>query len=256
MTAIASLPDGSLAPSSVTAETFPTMPEGYRRAVIRTMSIQAYAEKLGAIGVPGWNRKVPGYRAVRNVSRILADEARHAALLYRELETIGVSEEEATQIATAPGTSSASVEGPASLENPDLGWQEIVMNCNFLDRAGKYMVGNFCQSSFAPWAEACRKIADDEAMHVGFGETEFRRLVRARADDPTLPALVTHWFCQGLNFFGPPPSAKQAQLAAWGIKRKDNEMLREEYRAEVLALMRDLGLEHLIQITKNSYPYS
>jgi 1,2-phenylacetyl-CoA epoxidase catalytic subunit len=256
MNAVACLPDGSLAPSSVTAATFPSMPEDYRRAVIRTMSIQAYAEKLGAIGVPGWTRKVPDYRTVRTVARILAEEARHAYLLYRQLETIGVSEAEAINIATAPGSASASLEGPASLENPELGWQEIVMNHMFLDRAGKYMVGNFTMSSFAPWAEACRKIIEDEAMHIAFGESRFRNYVRAHADDPALPGVVTHWFCQGLNFFGPPPSARQSQMAEWGLKRKDNDTLREEYRAEVMALLEEMGLAELIQIANNAYPYS
>ena len=248
--------DPNYGPSSVSLTSFPKMPEDYRKTVIRLMSIQAYAEKIAAVGVPDWARKVPDYKAARTVAKIVADEARHAFLLYTELEALGVSEKEADGIAQSTDTGSSSLDGPASLDAPENGWEDMIMNHMFLDRAGKFMVGNFTQASYAPWAVACEKILKDEDMHVGFGWTEFRTYVRSGVKSrEELTNVVSRWFVAGLNFFGPPPGKTQQKLAMWGIKRKDNDVLRREFREEVLGELETIGCADLIRIEHDQYPY-
>ena len=245
----------SYAPSSVSLEMWPAMPEEFRSSVVRLMSIQAYAEKIAAVGVPNWINKAPDFRARRTVARIVADEARHAFLLYRELEAVGVSEQEADALATGKDTTSSSLDGPGSLDHDDNGWIEIVMNHMFLDRAGKCMVTNFTETAYTPWAEACKKIVVDEAMHEGFGFKEFAALVARTTDREALRKSVSHWFAQGLNFFGPPPGKTQEKLARLGIKPKDNDTLRAEFRAEVVELLESIDASDLIALENDQYPY-
>ena len=192
-----------------------------------------------------WIPRAPGFRVVRSVAQILADEARHAFLLYRVLDSLGVSQEEAVAIAegkSGSGSSkSQSLEGPLAVTAPENEWIDVVLNCMFLDRAGRLMVGNFAQSSFAPWATACKAILKDEDMHVGFGLTGFRRFLKEEKNREKLSRQVTRWYAYGLNFFGPPASSKDQALFDFGLKRKSNELLRRDYIEEVAEVLAGPG---------------
>jgi 1,2-phenylacetyl-CoA epoxidase catalytic subunit len=137
---------------------------------------------------------------------------------------------------------------------PENEWVDVVLNCMFLDRAGRLMVGNFAESSFAPWATACKAILRDEDMHVGFGLTGFRRFLKEEKDRDKLSRHVTRWYAYGLNFFGPPASSKDQALFDYGLKRKSNEALRREYIAEVADVLAEPGRD-LLRLSTDAYPY-
>ncbi len=254
--------EGGYAPCSVTRETFARQPEDYRRHIIRIMSIQAYAERLGAIELGYWVAKAPTYKDRRICARICADEAAHAYWLYRELDRIGVGEDEAIAIAegkSGKGPASASLAGPRAVADEDNRWEDVPLNNMFLDRAGRYMVGNFANSSYAPWAKVSRRILKDERLHEGFGLRELRRQIRAactREERDALARRVTKWYALGLNFFGPPRSSQTETLRAYGIKRLDNEQLRTAYRQECDDILASLGGEDLVRFSSDRFPYS
>lgn len=248
------------APRSVTLSNLKKAPQDYREYLVRIMSMQAYAERLGAIELGPWIAHAPTYRERKVIGRILSDEARHAYLLYRELDALGVCEEEAIAIAegkTGVGANSASLAGPKEVANQENDWLDIVLNHMFLDRAGKFMVKNFSESSYAPWAEACRKILKDEYLHEGFGYSELRRYLREGYDRQALSSRATHWYALGLNFFGPPNVSERAKkLRDYGLKRKTNQELREVYQQEVKTLMSKVNAEDLLQLNKTEFPYA
>jgi 1,2-phenylacetyl-CoA epoxidase catalytic subunit len=248
-----------LPPESITAETLDDAPPDYRSFLVRIMAMQAYAERLGATELALWVARAPSYRHRKIVARILADEANHSYWLYRELDAIGVSEAEAIDIAegrTGAGAAAASLAGPAEVAAEQNQWVDVILNHMFLDRAGKFMVGNFAQSSYAPWAHVCRRILVDEALHEGFGYRELRRMIRDGYDREDLSRRVTRWFALGLNFFGPPRSSKTERLRELGLKRRSNEELRTAYRAEVMQLMDRLGARDLIRLAHDAFPYA
>ncbi len=251
------LPSEPYPPSSVTMDMWPRMPDEYRQPIVRIMSIQAYAEASAAPSLARWISKAPGFRAVRTVASILADEARHAFLLYRELETMGVTHEESIAIAEGKnmGKKTASLEGPLSVADEENEWIDVVLNHMFLDRAGLFMVSNFAQSSFQPWAAACAEILKDEPMHVGFGLTELRNYMNAEHDEQDLSRRASKWFAFGLNFFGPPAGRNDETLRRYGIKRKGNEALREEYRKDVHDVLDRIGKRDLIRLSSQEYPF-
>jgi ring-1,2-phenylacetyl-CoA epoxidase subunit PaaA len=256
---IIELPALPYSPQSVTRDMLDRMPEDYLRSLVRFMAMQAYAERMGATELGPWIKRAPTYRERRMLARILADEAHHSYLLYRELESIGVSESEAVAIAegrTGEGAHSASLAGPLEVGSEQNEWIDIPLNNMFLDRAGRYMVANFGQSSYAPWARICQKIMTDEYIHEGFGYRELRRYLQNGYDREELARHVTHWFVLGLNFFGPPKSSKTERLRELGLKRRDNEELRQAYRAEVMKLLEALRATDLIRLRCNSFPYA
>jgi len=248
-----------LPPASVNRDALADQPEEYRDNLIRIMSMQAYAERLGALELAHWVPRTPNHQLRRVCARICSDEANHASWLYRELEAIGVSEGEALEIAegrTGKGPNSASLAGPKAVADDDNTWMDVPLNNMFLDRAGRYMVSNFSASSFEPWARVSRRILKDEKLHEGFGLRELKRLNAEHEDRDELAGRVTKWFTLGLNFFGPPKSSRTEQLRQFGLKRIDNETLRQAFRREVDAILERIGATDLVRLEHDAFPYS
>lgn len=249
----------SYEPHSIGRRDFAAMPDDYRQIVVRLMAIQAHGERLAATAGIDWVRKVPGYRERRVLATVLADEARHSALLYRELEHLGVDEDEANEIVLRTGasaTTARSMEGPVAVGDPDNDWTDIALNMMLLDRAGRYMIENYCESSYRPWAQACLEILPDEAMHEGFGLAQFKAILARPHDRDALAMKVTRWFAFSLNFFGPPSRQHYDKLRDYGLKRRTNEQMREAYRIEVIEMLRRGDALDLVRLSHDAYPYA
>ena len=249
---------GAFAPGSVTRADLPDMPDGYKDALVRLIAIQAYGEKLAASEGVEWIRDAPGWQERRVYSKILSDEARHSAYLYKCLADIGVDEEEAMSIAlgvSSRPTVPASMAGPLAINDSENDWIDICLNMMLLDRAGRHMVENYCTSSYAPFASANERILPDEGLHEGYGLTQFTLALNGGYDRDELAGKVTKWFAHGLNFFGPPKSRTHGQLREWGLKRKSNAEMREDYRSEVMQLLGD-DADDLVRFQSDGFPWS
>jgi 1,2-phenylacetyl-CoA epoxidase catalytic subunit len=246
-------------PKSIDYENFLLAPKDYQNYVIRILSMQAYAEKLGADEMGCQLRLAPDAGSRKALARIVSDEANHAYMLYHILETIGVSETEAIHIAEGKSANSnptQSLAGAVAVGDEDNQWIDLVLNNMLMDRAGSFMVGNFCNSSFSPWAIACDKIYQDEQWHKAFGLKQFQKHIRL-GEDHQLPLKFSTWYARALNFFGPPSIKTQAKLAHYGIKRHSNEELRQAFISEVTSILIEHQLERLILPTINDdYPYT
>lgn len=250
---------GAMAPESVELEDLSHMPDPYRSALQRIMAIQAFAERLGAEELGKWISKAPDFSSMRVIARIASDEANHAYWLYRELDAMGLAYNDA--IAMANGTQSsaptkASLEGPRAVGDEDNEWADVTLNAMFLDRAGRFMVTNFSKSSYGPWARVCQRMLHDENLHQSFGLSQLRKLVKTCDDRVKLARRVTLWYARGLNFFGPPSRNRSDELRKFGLKRKDNEELRQEYVREVAGIMKALDAGDLINLSRDEYPYA
>ncbi|WP_394538532.1 phenylacetate-CoA oxygenase subunit PaaI [Lysobacter enzymogenes] len=251
-------PAFNYAPSSIDFADLPDLPEDYRQELVRLMAIQAYSEEKAATEGIEWIAKSPDYKRRRVFAKIIAEEARHSYLIYHLLERMGIPEKQA--IAIAEGRAhrpmhDASLEGPLSVGHQDNEWIDIMLNHMFLDRAGKFMVGNFCEASFKPWAEANQVILREERGHIGFGFAELRTYLADKGETNEARVKISNWYAKGLNFFGPPSTKRGERLSAYGLKRKDNETLRNEFRAEVEEVFDELGRPDLIALEKNDFPY-
>ncbi len=245
---------------SVDYSMFEQMPEEYREQMIRIMSIQAYAEKKAATEGVEWIDKAPNYKSRRVFTNVLAEEAYHSYLIYKILEKIRVSEDEAIDIAEGRSSGNkkmhnASLEGPLSVGEESNEWIDIMLNHVFLDRAGKFMVTNFIDASFTPWSEANEKILREEAGHIGFGMKELKKWLDEQVDREKTKQKISAWYAKGLNFFGPPSSHKSEMLKKYGIKRKDNEELRAMFIKEVEEEFAELNASDLIELKHNEFPY-
>ena len=72
----ASLPRYPYPPDSIDRAMLTRVPDDYRAILIRTMAMQAYAERLGTTELGPWIARAPGYRQRRLVARIAPARAR------------------------------------------------------------------------------------------------------------------------------------------------------------------------------------
>lgn len=248
----------SYAPSAVDFEDLPAMPEEYRAELVRLMSIQAYSEQKATTEGVEWIARSPDCKRRRVFAKIVAEEAQHSYLIYNLLERMGIPEKDAISIAEGRSQRpmhTASLEGPLSVSDDENEWIDIMLNHMFLDRAGKFMVGNYCEASFKPWADANKIILREERGHIGFGYAELRAYLSENPDCSEIKNKVSKWFALGLNFFGPPSSSRGAKLSAFGLKRKDNETLRTEFRRELEEVFEELGRPDLLVLDHDAFPY-
>lgn len=243
--------------SEIGYEDFFNTPEEYQNFVIRILSMQAYAEKLGADEMGFQLRIAPNYLAKKRLAKIVYDEASHAHMLYEILEKIGISEENAIKIAqgNSPyGSSTHSLNGADAVGDTNNSWIDLILNNMLMDRAGGYMVSNFAKSSFRPWAEACEKIYIDEQWHKQFGLSEFDNYIK-NCSSENLTDVFSKWFVHAMNFFGPPSVNTQAKLASYGIKRQSNQELRQDFIIDLKKLLDERELAYLINNNINyQYP--
>lgn len=252
--------DFEYTPGSVTKETFFSMPDDYQENCIRIMSMTAYAENLGGEGLSIWVKKAPDNARRRLVARLAYEELDHGYRIYKILKDLGISEDRVNEIANGKVNNKGAIHvslNPAEQMYGGSGeyWLDLALHCVLMDLAGKYIVGNFLDSSYAPWAAAAKTIVDEEKLHIGFGRRELERCIDEGVSFDLLQERFTFWYSKALNFFGPPAGKSAELLKKYGIKRKDNDELRDEFKSDVENYFLSINLLKVINLNKNTYPF-
>lgn len=233
---------------------FSDTPESYQHYVVRIMAMQAYAERCGATEVGAQLSLAPDSALRVGLAKIVSDEAIHAHMLYQVLEDIGVSETKAIEIVNDKHQKTKSLDGVEAVGDSNNTWLDIVLNNMLMDRAGGFMVRNFAKSSFKPWATACEKIAKDEDWHQRFGWLQFLDYIELHGID-SAKARFHYWYVHALNFFGPPNNKSDELLKNYGIKRENNQVLRENFISDLTSLLANHDLDFLLEAVTDVYPY-
>ena len=205
----------------------------YLRVVVRLLAAHALAEKLTA---QGYDRALSrlGAPAIRPViEKNIAEERKHAAMIYRALAELGVSETAAdrSMISALKGPS---FEAPRYFAEHASGDLDLLMAGLSLNMTGLLMVSeNYGESSYAPHSRAAALIVEEEAEHDQFAADQLRgaaeRFGRGRAEQ-----ALREWVPRAANFFGPPGSGFTNDCLIYGLKRHDNQELAGLY-LEMLA---------------------
>ena len=151
----------------------------YVKSLVRLLAAHALAEKLTALGYQRALDTVTNEALRPTIEKNLAEECRHAALVYRALREIGVTQEEADR-AMIPALKAPSFEAPLRFAKTPAGELDLLMASLSLDMTGLLMIGiNYRDSSYAPHARAADRILDDEAEHEMFAVGELASSVRS-----------------------------------------------------------------------------
>ncbi|HEV3112251.1 MAG TPA: Phenylacetic acid catabolic protein [Candidatus Binataceae bacterium] len=214
----------------------------YTKVLVRLLGAHALAEKLTAEGYRRAAATVTDPEIRRIADKNLAEELKHAALIYDLLAELGVSEQSADR-ASIPLRRAPSFQAPRYFAEQAEGEMGLLMGNISLDMTGLIMIGvNYRDSSYAPHARAAELILEEEADHDEFGTLALRIAVQRLGADAVGVALL-QWLPWAVNFFGPPGSGFTFDCLRYGLKHQDNDELAGLFLSMLERRLTHLGLE-------------
>jgi ring-1,2-phenylacetyl-CoA epoxidase subunit PaaA len=221
-------------------ESLEDMTEGYRKALVVQLTVQADTELMSAPSYWMAARHAPSTNTQVSAHAIIQDELAHANIAYRLLEDIGESKEHLVY-----GRQPHEFKHPYGFDQPLDNWAELVVANGFFDRAGITLLSDVHRNtSYAPLKRALVKIDMEETFHLRHGEVWMRRLAKAGGEARELLQRAVDWmFPMTIEWFGLPDDLKRhsGQLD-YRLKGLTNDQLRQVWMASTVPLCEELGL--------------
>jgi ring-1,2-phenylacetyl-CoA epoxidase subunit PaaA len=79
-------------------------------------------------------------------------------------------------------------------------------------------------------------------MHVNHGDTWVHRLAANPDTRAEVQAALNKWYPRTMNIFGRPNSAKNKIYRKLGLKMRDNEEVRQAFKADIERALQGTGL--------------
>ena len=187
----------------------------------------------------------PSLYDLRNLFQVNVEEGRHLwAMVYLLHAYFGRDgREEAEELLERHSGDPDKPRILTTFNEPITDWLSFFMFTFFTDRAGKFQLKSFAESSFDPLARTCRFMLTEEAHHMFVGDTGISRVVKrtlevmrelgtdepeairqaGAIDLPTVQRYLNFWFSSSLDLFGSEASSNAAAYFAQGIKGRPDE---------------------------------
>ncbi len=115
-------------------------------------------------------------------------------------------------------------------------WLELAMAQLLFDRAGRFQISEYVDSSFAPYRALAREIVDEERGHQDAGAALVLALLAApgaASDRTAAQAALDRWLPVALLSFGRPGGDGNAFAIAAGLKRRDSADVARDFLADL-----------------------
>ena len=222
-------------------ESVEEMTEGYRKALVVQLTVQADTELISAPAYWMAARHAPSTNTQVSALAIIQDELAHANIAYRLLEDLGVSKERLVY-----GREPHQFKHPYGFDQPLENWAELVVANGFFDRAGITLLSDvYSNTSYGPLKRALVKIDMEETFHLRHGEVWMRRLSKAGGDAKKMVQRAVDWmFPMTIEWFGLPDELKRhsGQLD-YRLKGLSNDQLRQVWMSATVPLCEKIGLD-------------
>lgn len=223
------------------------MPEEYRTALIKLISMHGISEIMGALPEKEWTPKAPSLRRKLGIMAKVQDEMGHGQLLLRVAEDLikplGKNREDLIQDL---------LKGDLKFHNvfhmETRTWADAGLIGWLVDGAAIITQTNMLDCSYAPYARALKRIAAEEVFHAQHGEAIIMALAEGTAEQKAmLQDALNRWWPALLMFFGPPDASttgtsKQDVTIKYKIRKNTNEELRQFYLTKYIPRIWSLGL--------------
>lgn len=227
------------------------MTEEYRDNLVHLMMMQADSELAGAFGYVPWIMKSPSIQETYTVSQIVKDEVRHGHVMYRLLEQLGVDVQKyyeqhnfSLRVDKADiGTDRVADDKRVNIfYYPITTWFDFIMFNFCMDRGAGHQLEDSLHCSYKPWADVMEGIFKEEAMHMAHGDWWVKKLAGDPETKDKAQEALNVWYPRTMNIFGRPNSPKNKIYRKLGIKKRDNEEVRQAFAAEIKSKCDQFGL--------------
>ncbi len=238
--------------SGAKVETMEEMTEEYRLHLTNLMMMQADSELAGAFGYVPWITKSPDIKETLQVAQIVKDEVRHARVMYRLLEGLGVDVDAyykehnfSLRVGDSDlGTLRAAEDKRVNIfYYPIETWNDFIMFNFCMDRGAGHQLEDSLECSYKPWCDGMEGIFKEEAMHMAHGDQWARTLAADPGTREGIQAALDKWYPRTMNIFGRAGSPKNEIYRRLGLKKRDNEAVRQAFADDVAQKCRLFGLK-------------
>src|SRR5690606_33546213 len=182
------------------------MPEDYRMALIKLISMHGISEIMGALPEKEWVPKAPTLYRKLGIMAKVQDEMGHGQLLLRVAEDLmkplGKNRADIMQDLFTGKLKFHNVFHMATETWGDaglIGW--------LVDGAAIITQTNMLSASYAPYARALQRICAEEVFHAQHGEAIILALAEGTEEQRAMiQEALNRWWEALLFFFGPPSS--------------------------------------------------
>lgn len=228
------------------------MTDEYYENLVNLMLMQADSELAGAIGYVPWPAEAPGIEEKLVVANIARDEFRHAKAIYALLRDLGVDVD--ARVAQHDfnlrirdqqdlGSKRAADDKRVNIfYYPIDTWADFIMFNFMMDRGAGHQLEDGLDCSYEPWAQELRRIAKEETTHLRHGDLWVERLAKDPATRDEIQDAVNRWFPRTMNIFGRPGTARNALYRRLGLKKRDNDEVRQAFVNDIKPKLDAWGL--------------
>ncbi|PAV28907.1 1,2-phenylacetyl-CoA epoxidase subunit A [Virgibacillus profundi] len=223
------------------------MPEDYRQALIKLISMHGISEIMGALPEKEWVPKAPTLKRKLGIMAKVQDEMGHGQLLLRVAEDLmkpyGRTRENLIEDL---------LNGDLKFHNvfhmPTKTWADAGMVGWMVDGAAIISQTNMLDASYGPYQRALQRICAEEVFHAQHGEAIIMALAEGTKEQrEILQESFSRWWPSLLMFFGPASaettgSSKQDIMIKYRIRKSNNEELRQVFLNKYLPRAFSLGL--------------
>ncbi len=220
------------------------MPEEYRTALIKLISMHGISEIMGALPEKEWVPKAPTLRRKLGIMAKVQDEMGHGQLLLRVAE----------DLLKPYGKDRADLmndlfNGDLKFHNvfhmPTPTWGDAGLIGWLVDGAAIITQTNMLGASYGPYARALQRICAEEVFHAQHGESIIMALAEGTKEQRAMiQEALNRWWDSLLIFFGPTNQnqSKQDITIKYKIRTKTNEELRQSFLDKYVPRILSLGL--------------
>jgi ring-1,2-phenylacetyl-CoA epoxidase subunit PaaA len=212
----------------------------YLKGIRRILTVSADTELVSAPAYLRAAQHAPALNNFGSAMSIIQDELAHAHIGYRLLGDLGVD-----MNALIYEREPAAFKYPYAFDVPLDSWYDMVLANALYDQAGFVLLSDVhASSTFGPWKRALAKVDKEETFHLRHGRTWVKKLAAEPEDKRRLQASLDWMFILTLEWFGLPDAQKRHGIQLeYGFKGKTNDELRQDWMAEVVPFMQDVGLD-------------
>lgn len=217
-----------------------TMPDEYRKHLVRQISQHAHSEVIGMQPEGNWITRAPSLRAKQILLAKIQDEGGHGLYLYSTAETLGISREEMIEQLHS---------GKAKYSNifnyPALTWADIGAIGWLVDGAAIVNQVSLQKTSYGPYARAMVRICKEESFHQRQGYEIMANMMKGTKEQQEMAQdAMNRWWWPSLMMFGPhdSDSPHSGNAFIWKIKRKSNDELRQRFIDKTVQQAETIGL--------------
>ncbi len=223
------------------------MPDEYRNALIKLISMHGISEIMGAFPEKEWVPKAPSLYRKLGIMAKVQDEMGHGQLLLRVAEDLlKPSGKNRGDLMEDLFTGDLKFHNVFHMETKT--WADAGLIGWLVDGAAIITQSNMLGTSYGPYARALQRICAEEVFHAQHGEAIILALAEGTEEQKAMiQDALNRWWPSLLMFFGPASSdttgsSKQDVTIKYKIRPRTNEELRQLYFTKYIPRIKSLGL--------------